>query len=50
MKNEAYVQAVTSKYDTDTDGDGTSDSLRIYGSGTEMYDIKLSDVVGLYRI
>ncbi|WP_336177690.1 autotransporter-associated N-terminal domain-containing protein [Fusobacterium polymorphum] len=42
-KNDTYVQNVKNIYNTDTDGDGVNDALRIYGPSTEIYDVKVSD-------
>ena len=42
-KNDAYVRNVRNVYNTDTDGDGTNDALKIYGPTPEEYNVKLSD-------
>ena len=42
-KNDNYVKNVKTKYDTDTDGNGVNDALKIYGPASEVYNVKLSE-------
>ena len=42
-KDDAYIQDLKNHYDTDTNGDGVNDSLKIHGPFTQVYDVKLSE-------